>query len=176
MGCTDENIKESPDTQHFTGEEATNEVSKENTTSSIIYVYICGSIMNPGVYSVEANTRLNDIIDMAGGFTQDASREYLNLAEIVSDGQKITVPSQEDVKNNNLEIINGGSSNGNGIVNINTASKDILMTLPGIGQAKADDIITYRDKNGKFATIEDIMKISGIKENLFNKIKDLIKV
>ena len=127
-----------------------------------------------------------DAIDAAGGYSKEAYDNYLNLASLISDGQMIYVPSEEEVSQGNVESIegNGGTSgigvNGNnagnsgGLVNINSASKEELMTLPGIDESKADKIIADREENGLFSTPEGIMEISGIKDGLYNKIKDKI--
>lgn len=149
----DEDIKE-PDTAEYIG----------------ICVYVVGEVVNPGVYMLKDDARVCDAIDAAGGFTENAAKDYLNLASKISDGEKIVVYSIEQVQHS--EDMSEQST----LVNINTASADKLMTLPGIGQSRANDIIKYREKNGRFETIEDIMKVSGIKEAAFSKIEDLITV
>lgn len=138
-------------------------------TDSIFYcVYICGSVMNPGVYELEAGSRIYDVINLAGGVLEDADIDVINQAEKISDGQKIYVPRYGE---NSREDDNTG-----GLVNINTADIAGLTTLPGIGEARAKDIISYRESAGKFARIEDIMNVTGIKEAAFNKIKEYICV
>lgn len=129
------------------------------------YVYICGYVSNPGVYICDEGTRIYELIDMAGGFRSEADRDYLNLVEVVTDGQKIYVPKYGEVVSGDIRK-----------VNINTADKFTLMTLPGIGESRALDIISYREGHGDFARIEDIMKVSGIKEAAYEKIKDYIMV
>lgn len=133
------------------------------------YIYVCGAVANPGVYCVEKTFRIYQVIELAGGFAENAEESYLNLVEQVSDGQKLYVP----YKGENSEQYTDTSSSR---ININTAGKEQLMTLPGIGESKAVDIIRYRQNNGRFTVIEDIMNISGIKENAFEKLKDLICV
>ncbi len=135
-----------------------------------ICVYVVGEVVNPGVYTLKEGSRVCDVIDEAGGFTENAAKEYINLASKVSDGEKIIVYSVTQI--NEGVMLESQSS----LVNINTADADKLMTLPGIGEARANDIIKYREKNGRFETIEDIMKVSGIKEAAFSKIEDLITV
>ena len=121
-----------------------------------------------------------EVIELAGGFTQEADETYLNLVEKISDGQRIYVPSKEEVLTGNIENISQVNNNqaqsniATSLININTASKEQLMTLPGIGEAKALDIISYRSTNGNFKNTEDIKNISGIKESAYSKIKDLI--
>ena len=108
---------------------------------------------------------------MAGGFSEDADRTYINLADSVKDGQKLYVPKLGEVLPQEQA---GGIEAAK--ININTATSQQLMTLPGIGESRAKDIIDYRQKNGKFKSISDIKKISGIKDAAFDKIKDLICV
>ena len=146
-------------------------------------MYICGEVINPGVYELSGDSRIYEAVDAAGGFTENAARECVNLASKVSDGMQITIYNREEAaslpaggtsagKNSGQDQMSGSSS----LVNLNTATKEELMTLKGIGEAKAEDIIRYREKSGGFKKIEDIMKISGIKENGFQKIKDSITV
>ncbi len=139
------------------------------------YVYVCGYVNKPDVYKCREGARIYEVIELAGGFSDKADREYLNLVEIVEDGQRIYVPSEEEVLSAQSE--GGiGSILGSEKVNINTAGAEQLMTLPGIGEARAQDIISYRNANGRFEQIEDIMKVGGIKNASYEKIKDLIKV
>lgn len=152
--------------------------------SGLIYVHICGAVANPDVYRIEEGSRLIDLIEAAGGLSADAAGDYINQAMEVMDGQRIYIPTREEVKALTLsEYIEGDSKNkqfkeekSDSRVNINTADETELMSLPGIGQAKAKSIIEYRNKNGKFSDISDIMNIPGIKEGLFNKISDYITV
>ena len=155
----------------------------ENSEKSGVYVYICGEVANPGVYELSEDSRIYEAVDAAGGFTENAARESINLASKVSDGMQITIYNKEEAaslpaggtsagKNSGQDQMSGSSS----LVNLNTATKEELMTLKGIGESKAEDIIRYREKSGGFKKIEDIMKISGIKEAGFQKIKDSITV
>lgn len=166
------------------------EASSTGQKSEILYVYICGQVRNPGVYSLEAGKRVNDAVDLAGGFTKEADMTYLNLARQVIDGEQIYVMSKEEVAtahnaavqrtDSEESVKKEGSSpisdmEGLGKkVNINTASREELMTISGIGQAKADSIIAYRQANGPFQNIEEIKQIEGIKDGIFLKIKDQI--
>lgn len=154
----------------------------ENSEKSGVYVYICGEVAAPGVYELSKDSRIYEAVDAAGGFTENAARESVNLASKVSDGMQITIYNREEAAS--LPAGSGsavgntgqGGTSGSGLVNLNTATKEELMTLKGIGEAKAEDIIRYREKSGGFKKIEDIMKISGIKEAGFQKIKDNITV
>ena len=136
-----------------------------------------------GIYELSEDSRIYEAVDAAGGFTENAARESINLASRVSDGMQITIYNKEEAaslpaggtsagKNSGQDQMSGSSS----LVNLNTATKEELMTLKGIGESKAEDIIRYREKSGGFKKIEDIMKISGIKEAGFQKIKDSITV
>ena len=140
-----------------------------------ICVFVCGCVVNPGVYELHENMRVYQAIEMAGGITEYANYNYLNMADYLIDGQKIYVPDMNENLSNQVspQALESSSST---LVNINSATKEQLMTLPGIGESRANDIIAYRTTNNKFETIEDIKKISGIKDAAFNKIKDLIVV
>ena len=152
------------------------ETSKEPLR--ICYVHICGEVASPGVYELEERSRIFQAVAVAGGFTENAAADSLNMAEPVKDGMKIQVPDKEEARVLLDQALSSGtgSSEGRRKVNLNTADKSQLMTLRGVGEAKADDIIRYRESHGGFQKIEDIMKISGIKEAAFQKIKDDITV
>lgn len=137
-----------------------------------IYVHICGEVKNPGVYQFVKEPRVLDVIEKAGGFTKKADQSAVNLAESVSDGTQLTIQAKEKKKKQKATDEEANS----GRVNINTASKEELLTLSGIGESKATQILSYRESNGGFQKIEDIMNITGIKEGVFNKIKDYITV
>lgn len=158
-----------------------------------VKVYVCGAVRNPDVYCLDPDMRIADAVDAAGGFTESAGSSYLNLAAKISDGQKIYIPTESEIEEalgdgevstaivnitTNTPGITYTSAQGDGdeMVDINSADRDTLMTLPGIGQSKADKIIAYREANGGFSSIEDIMLVAGIKEGLYNKVKDKICV
>lgn len=150
----------------------------ETPEYTTIYVHVCGAVVNPGVYEVNTGTRVFEVINLAGGVTNEGAPDALNQAELVEDGQKILVPTLEEAQTLEFEdaVGNQEDSSKGGLVNINKAGKEELMTLPGIGDSKAQSIIAYREENGNFKTIEDIKNITGIKDGLFNKIKDYISV
>ncbi len=148
--------------------------STKDESNTDIYVHICGAVINPGVYQVPAGTRVYQALELAGGSSDDAYLSGINLADKLADGQKVYIPAEGENAEGILSTDSGGVQSV--MVNINTASEAELMTLPGIGQSRAKDIINYRVKNGFFESIDDIMKVSGIKEAAFEKIKDLIKV
>ncbi len=143
----------------------------EESDSAGVYVYVTGAVKNPGVYEVPSDTRVFQVIDKAGGFTEGADAERLNLASIVQDGSVIRVTDLSD-----QETTANEESQDNGLININTASLTDLTRINGIGESRAQAIISYREENGSFSCIEDIKNVSGIKEGLFNKIKDQITV
>lgn len=156
--------------------------SQAETEPAWYYVHICGEVRQPGVYQMEEGQRIYQLVELAGGYTDAAATDFLNMAEPVSDGMKVIVPDRESLLAENSGLYGeaetkGAESSGNqGKVNINTAGQEELMTLPGIGQARAADIMAYRENQGGFQAIEDIMKVSGIKQTAFEKIKERITV
>ena len=137
-----------------------------------VYVYVCGAVRAPGVVEVPEGSRAAEALELAGGMTTEADPFYVNLAEIVTDGQKLYFPTASEAE----ELEAAGKAAEEGLVNINTASAEELCTLPGIGASRAADIVRYREKNGAFQTKEDIMKVSGIKQNAYDKLCDRITV
>ena len=132
---------------------------------------------------IEENSRIEDVIEKAGGLTEDADITNVNLAFIVEDGVKIRIPSTNDkdeidivTESSGSEVIDENDETSNGLININKASQAELETLNGIGPSLALKIIEYREQNGKFKTISDIKNVSGIGENKFNNIRDFIDV
>lgn len=142
--------------------------SEKAAGSEGIIVYVCGAVRVPGVYELSTGERVSSAVELAGGLKQDAASESINLAARLSDGERIYIPYiGEDITPEQDETL------GSGKIDINSAGKDELMTLAGIGSAKADAIIKYRDSS-PFTSIEDIMKVPGIKEGAFEKIKEQI--
>jgi competence protein ComEA len=158
-------------------EEPASDIASGETGSGEIFVYVCGAVKDPGVYELKAGDRIYEAIDMAGGFSEDACEEAINLADEASDAQMIWVPTVEEAAEGGLSQTGDDEGQADdGLIDINSATAAELMTLPGIGQSKADSIISYRDANGSFARPEDIMNVDGIKEGVYNRIKDSIKV
>lgn len=152
----------------FTGyetESGNQKITEENNLSGYIFVDIDGAVKAPGVYRLKDGDRVNDAIIMAGGLTGDAYTRNLNKAEKLTDGEKIYIPKAGE----NSEA----SSDSGGLININTASLDDLISLPGIGEAYAQRIIDYRNEKA-FGSVEEIKNIKGIGDKTFEKIKDLI--
>ena len=164
-----------------------NKIEEETTK---IVVHVSGAVRNEGIVELKEKSRIADAIEMVGGVTEDAYMKDVNLATILEDGMKIYIPTKEEVekqgenindsvsKDRNLDIYNNGSntSKKNNKVNINTASKEELDTLPGIGESTANKIINYRKENGKFKTIEEIKEVSGIGDSKYEQIKNLIEI
>lgn len=157
---------------------STSGVASENDslddTPSII-VSITGEVVSPGVYYLNEGARLYELINAAGGVTKDGDISGLNLALKLYDELQITIPSQRKTPENTPDLVPNSTAD-NALVNINQASLSELMTLPGIGKTRAQAIIDYREKQGSFNSIEDIMKVSGIKEGTYNVLKDCICV
>jgi competence protein ComEA len=152
-------------------------------TKEPIAVHVLGAVPRPGLYEFAEGARVQDAIDAAGGLLSSADVESLNLAALLEDGQQLNIPYKagEEPSNDNgdespdLPGATEEPSSGD-LININTASKDELASLPGIGETIAQRIIDYRDENGNFLSIEDIMNVSGIGPATFDDIKALITV
>ncbi len=148
----------------------------------LIVIHITGEVNNPGVIELKEESRLIDAVEKAGGLTNLADTNKINLAYILSDGLKINIPSINDEKNDDYITEEIGENvlqedlKNNNKVNINTATQTELEALSGIGPSTALKIIEYRNENGKFKNIEDIKNIPGIGESKFNVIKDQISV
>ena len=151
--------------------------SAETSGETTVFVYVCGAVKEPGVYELDADARVYEAIQSAGGVTEQAAQDTVNQARVVTDGEQIYVPTEEEAAQGagvGENTVTEGTVNSK--VNINTAGKEELMTLTGIGEAKAESILKYRDENGKFGSIEELMEIEGIKEGVFGKIKDDITI
>ena len=159
-----------PNTKIIADENKNKDVKTEKLEDSIV-IDISGEIKNPGIYKMEGRVRLYEIIEKAGGLKEEANINSINQARYVKDGEKIIIPSSRISQSMDKGII----SNENNLVNINTASKEELLKLPGIGEVTAEKIISYRDNNN-FTKIEDLKNVNGIGMATYNKLKDLICV
>ena len=140
--------------------------SKEfEETTDWIYIHVCGQVKNPGVYELSSGSRVYEAIEAAGGLTKDAATETINQASLLEDGQQLLIPDR-----------NEEAAVEDGKININQASKEELMTLSGIGESRAAAIIQYREEHNGFQSTEELMEVEGIKEGVFQKVKDLIKI
>ncbi len=140
-------------------------VKGENTC----IVYLTGEVKNTGIYEIKEESRLYELIDMAGGFTEDANTDAVNLARFLFDGEQIHIYAKAELE---TSIDGSKLSARSGKVSINSADLEDLSSLKGIGESRAQDIIDFRKENGPFKKLEDIMQVKGIKDSLFNKIKD----
>jgi competence protein ComEA len=154
--------------EHLTPAMASNEQEKVEEIPTTIFVYVCGAVNQPGVYELPTESRVYEAIAAAGGLKEDAAVASIHQAEILVDEMTIYIPTLSE------EMVLEQESDGK--VNINKASKEELMSLPGVGETKATSIIEYRNDHGAFESIEEIKEISGIKDVLYEKIKDLIKI
>ncbi len=137
-----------------------------------LYIYVCGAVKEPGVVVLPEGSRCADALEAVGGFAEGAATEAVNLARLVSDGEQIYFPTVEEWEMA-ASVLQEEAA---GLVNINTADVELLCTLPGIGEAKAKSIVAYREENGSFKEMEDIMQVPGIKENAYSQIRDMITV
>ena len=193
-GDTDQNRKAEP-SAGSTGRTELSDASSEEAKTLV--VHICGAVSAPGVYELPAGSRIIDVVEAGGGFLPEADEACCNLAEEIVDGCQIYIMTKSescadgqtekkagiqtspdsDMQTTDRNVrSNSAPALDNGLVNLNTADVAALMTLPGIGESRAKAIISYREQQGAFAKIEDIMKISGIKQAAFSKIKDKITV
>lgn len=193
-GDTDQDRKAEPSAGSTDRTELSDASSEEAKT---LVVHICGAVSAPGVYELPAGSRIIDAVEAGGGFLPEADEACCNLAEEIVDGCQIYIMTKSescadgqtekkagiqtspdsDMQTTDRNVrSNSTPALENGLVNLNTADVAALMTLPGIGESRAKAIISYREQHGAFAQIEDIMKISGIKQAAFSKIKDKITV
>ena len=159
-------LKSNQTSANFTDQANTSPTPSE----PIIKVHVIGAVQNPGVYSLPLDSRAEDAVAAAGGFTDDANEEGLNLAAPLRDGQQLAVPSN-DGANSTL-----GAISADGLVNINTATLSELMTLPNVGEVRAKNIIKYREANNGFRSVEELGQITGIGEKLFEGMKEYVTV
>jgi len=152
------------------------EASEQTKEEVFIYVHVCGAVAKENVYILPEGSRGIDAIQAAGGFAAEAATAYCNLAEVLTDGMRLYIPTQEEVNAGMIPVVSGKEGQLTGMVNINTAEKEELMTLPGIGESKAESIVKYRAKVGRFQTIEELKNVSGIGEALFESLCDKITV
>ncbi len=174
----------------FSSTEETNEIQEETEKNNEekeddeeIIIDIAGQVQKEGIIKLKEGSRIADAIEKAGGLKENASTKNINLAYKLEDGQKIYIPSKEEDQNQTTYITDSESgsvsniqANQEKVININTATQEQLEDIPGIGESTAQKIITYRNENGKFKTIEEIKNVSGIGEAKFNQMKEYIKV
>lgn len=153
--------------------------SAEEETVSVISVYVCGAVAEACVVELPEGSRAEEALALAGGLREDAARDYVNLAMRLSDEQMLYFPTASEAEKMGGVMPESSAQTSvpeTGLVNINTAGIQELCTLPGIGESRARDIVAYRDAHGAFAATEEIMEVSGIKDNVYSKISDRITV
>lgn len=161
-------------------EEDSEEIESGDTEEELetIFIYVCGQVVNPGVYELAEGSRVYEAIQIAGGMTETAAKDYVNQAQMLVDGQRVYIPSTEEAEQGQMQEHSVSSSvmESEIKVNINTAGKEELMTLTGIGEVRAEAILAYRQMKGRFGDIEELMQVEGIKQGTYEKIKDQITV
>lgn len=146
------------------------DVSGEET-ERVIYVHVCGAVNSPGLKKLPEGSRAFDALEMAEGFTEEADADAVNLAALLTDGQQLYFPAEGEIADPG-----SGMDESSGKVNLNTADVKTLCTLKGIGESRAEAILKYREEKGGFSEIEELMKVPGIKESIFEKIRDQVTV
>ena len=136
------------------------EASVTSPTLQVIYVHVCGAVNEPGVYELKEGDRVNDAVNLAGGFDEEADRDAVNLVSVVSDGEQIRIPFIGENMN----------TPDDGLININEADADELCEIPGIGESRAKAIVDYRKEHGGFTNTEELMQVPGIKEGIYARI------
>lgn len=179
-GCAGKSYLEET-TESSDGSQETDMVQEDKEEASekqgaCLYVQVCGAVVSPGVYRLPEGSRIFEAIALAGGLREDAGDRSLNQAAILSDGQQIYVPTEEEEALGLLSSDGTMTGDPSGKVNINTATEAELMTLSGIGAGKAKAIISYREEHGSFAEPSDLKKVSGIGDGTYEKIVDDISV
>lgn len=154
--------------------ESTEQIEEAETNQ--ITVHIAGAVNNPGIVVLEEGSRIVDALEAAGGETEEADLNKLNLAYVLSDGEKLYIPTKNEEEQEYITQGKGQMQEEENTVNINTATVEQLTTLPGIGEATASKIIEYRKENGKFKKVEDLKNVPGIGDSKFQNIKEMLKV
>ena len=139
-------------------------------------VYLVGAVRNPGIYHVLPGTYLYELVDQAGGLTAEAAKEEINLVAVITQNQMIRLPTKAEISAGHRFDLPDANASGNRLIDLNRADQADFESLPGIGPATARPIIAFREENGPFTHIEDLMKVPGIKEARFKDVKDLVMV
>lgn len=139
------------------------ESSFESASKLYCMIDLRGEVMRPGIYKIESGSLVNDVIELAGGFTKRADKDSINLVMVITSNMKIVVGVKNDVQHT--------QNTQNQMINLNTCNKEQLLSVPKIGETKANAILEYREKNGGFRCLEDLLKVSGIGDALYSQIK-----
>ncbi|MCD8069553.1 MAG: helix-hairpin-helix domain-containing protein [Lachnospiraceae bacterium] len=150
--------------------------TKEESTENKICVFVCGEVVSPGVYYFPEGARKVDAVEAAGGFTEEANKSYVNLAELLTDEMQLYIPAQGEETGSGEAAATETQAAHAGQINLNTATLEELCTLSGIGESKAQAILSYREEHGGFTDIEELKEVSGIGDSTFEKIKESIYV
>lgn len=169
FGCGEVSYLEEAPMETERAEAVSSDTETEEVLPETAFVYVCGEVACPGVYEMPSGSRIYQVIERAGGLTEQADAAALNQAEPVSDGMMAYIPAIG-------EALSTAAEPADGRINLNTASREELLTLPGIGASKADAILSYREDHGGFQDIRDLMNITGIKEGVFGKLKEKVRV
>ena len=170
MDTAEEEVQESEPVQE----------ESDSNAEETIFVDVCGAVQQPGVYELPAGSRIFQAIALAGGLTEEAESRLINQAEVLTDGQQIRIYTREESEKQEIAAAAGQNAGVQGAagakINLNLADKNVLMTLPGIGEAKAEAILAYRQEKGGFSSVEELMQVEGIKDKLYEKLKDKVTV
>lgn len=149
------------------------DATMDAATPALLYVYVSGAVLSPGLYVLDDGARVVDVIAAAGGFTPDADERAVNLARLVDDGEQLDIPLQGEAP---PTVPGSAGSTGDGRVDLNTADTAQLETLPRIGPAMAQRIVEWREANGRFTSVEDLLAVPGIGDKLLEALRDLVTV
>ena len=147
-------------------------------------MHVFGAVREPGLYLLPADARVVDVVSAAGGLSRDAASEGVNLARALADGEQLVVPTAEELANGEVSApaADGGQGGASGsagtgaVVDLNTADQAALETLPGIGPALAQRVIDWREENGAFSSVDDLLAVSGIGEKVLANLRDQVRV
>ena len=174
-GCTQASYFQSTELVEETEVSHTEEETVETLLPETIYVQVAGAVAHPDVYELPTGSRIYAALEAAGGLLDSADDSEINQAAVLEDGQKLYVYTIDEAKAIAEELKESQSAD-DGLININTATAAELQTLPGIGEAKANQIVAYRNSKGEFSSIDEIKNVSGIGDGIFNQINSLIKI
>lgn len=165
-----------PESERSEQSDRESEMTEKRIETDVICVYVCGAVKRPGIVELKRDARVYEALEACGGLSEEADKRSINHAAVLTDGMQITVLTEAEAERAGASPNYGEDTVAEGKVNINQATAAELKTLPGIGDAKAADIIQYREQSGSFSSIEEIKNISGIKDAVFEKIKDKILI
>ncbi len=148
----------------------------DSDTGAAVYVHVHGAVVSPGLYRLDADARVVDAVAAAGGFSDTADPAGVNLARTVTDGEQLFVPEPGQAPPESAGSGAPGGAGTDGLVDLNTADAAALDTLPRVGPALAERIIAWREENGRFTSVEDLLAVSGIGEKMLEALRDRVRV